>query len=144
MEQEQIKREPEQPTIEVTPVVEIPTESVEVVSRGDYPLDKRSSRGAGKPTNAERADIDLQKRDMRLMAGHILLHFKQMVIRKELDFSQELQLFKELSKYIGYSNDGNKIAEDIGMDTFAMKYLEINTKIKSVAEKQTTKGKGKR
>ncbi len=144
MEPEQLKKEQEQPQVEATPVIEIPTESVEVVNRGDYPLDKRSSRGAGKPTNAERADIDLQKRDMRLMAGHILLHFKQMVIRKELDFSQELQLFKELSKYIGYSNDGNKIAEDVGMDTFAMKYLEINTKIKSVAEKQSTKGRGRR
>lgn len=143
MERE-LKIEQEQPIIEATPVVEIPTESVEVVNSGDYPLDKRSPRGVGKPSNAERADIDLQKKDMRLMAGHILLHFKQAVIKKELDFTQELQLFKELSKYIGYSNDGNKIAEDVGMDTFAMKYLEINTKIKSVAEKQSTRGRGRR
>ncbi len=142
MEQNRIKTETEQAAKAAAPVVDVPTADVEVVSENDYPISKRSPRTVGKPTNAERSDTDLQKQDMRLMAGHILLHFKQAVIKKELSFQEELQLFKEISKYLGYANDGNKTAEDIGMDTFAMKYLEINTKIKRAGEKQSTKGKG--
>lgn len=100
---------------------------------------KRSMRTVGKPSKEERADSDMQKREMRLMAGYILLHFKQAVVQKKLDFNQELQLFKEISKYLGYANDGNKRQEDVGMDTLAMKYVEINARIKNVSGKSAAK-----
>lgn len=102
----------------------------------NYPIDKRSCKTVGRITNEEKADVDFQKNEMRLIAGSVLRHFRRMVDNKELTFNQELQLFKEVSKYLGYNTDGNKSAEDIGMDTFAMKFLEVNARIKK-AEKQS-------
>lgn len=99
-------------------------------TEGKY-IDRRSTRVAGRPSKETRADTDMQKSDMRLIAGYILLHFRQAVIKKELDFNQELQLFKTIAPFLGYNSEGNKLSKDVGMDVLAMKYLEVSAHINS-------------
>lgn len=120
------------------PVVDEPEVEVvvaEEVSK-DYPAVPRGERGSGSPTSDARMDLDMHKREMLLMTGQMLRHFRQQVNRRELTFDQELRLFERVSKYLGYGEDGNKTKEDIGMDAFAMKYLDITAKIKTSARKQ--------
>jgi len=94
----------------------------------------------GRMSDEERSDTDRQKVEMKLIGGLLLKHFREAIKNKELDFNQELQLFKSISPYLGYTKDGNKIAEDIGMDSFAMRYLEVNARIKTAAGRQSAKG----
>lgn len=119
-------------------IATIPEGSPAVVE-GETETINLHKENAGRPSEEDCVDVDRQKVEMKLIGGIILQHFKAALKNKELDFNQELQLFKTISPYLGYNKDGNKIAEDVGMDSFAMRYLEVNAKIKSVQGKRVSK-----
>lgn len=139
MEQTTLKMQKEQATEVAAPIAVMETEEV----LDNFPVAKRSPNFVGKPTNGKRADVDSQKQQMRLIAGDILLHFKKKVHNNELTLDEEIKVFNSISKYLGYPSEGNKTVEDIGMDTFAMKYLEIDTRVKNVAKNTAAKLVGK-
>lgn len=89
----------------------------------------------GRLSSEELCDTNHQLSSMQELGGNILFHFSQQIKNKELDFKQELELFKIISPYLGYDSVGNKTAEDKGLDAYARKYVEVSQRIKVVERK---------
>ena len=75
-------------------------------------------------------DADEQVSCMRDMAGTMLRRWKRAVEKNELSLDEEIKLFKEIKPFLGYGTVGNKTQADIGMDTLAIKYIEVSSHIK--------------
>lgn len=126
----------EQAVETAAPIEDIATvESVELAPTGGKQIRRRMTK---EEKEELLADLGEQQKNMQIMAGMMLQRFKSAIENKELDFEQEIKLFREIKPFLGYNASGSKIAADIGMDSFALKYIELSSHINSVG-KQSSK-----
>ena len=131
---EVIEEAPIEEVVEVIDSLPAPKEEDAVAVKNERPM---------RLTREQRSDTDLQLTEIKGIVGDVLIHMRQAVQKKQLDFNQELKLLTTFAPYLGYDKVGNKTAEDIGMDSFAMKYIEINAHVKTAQEKSISKVSGK-
>lgn len=138
MEQSVLKEKKQK--VEVAKQFAAPTETQqEVVPVEDVTQQIVVKPNYGAQQFEEQSDADHQVKEMRIINGYILKHLRKAIVNKELSVQEELQVFKETSKYMNYGMQGNKSTADTGMEAFAMRYLEIGTHLANKAKKSSAK-----
>lgn len=107
-----------------------PIIDAEVVDSTDLATIEPANAEIVTPATYMSVDTDEQVACMRDMAGMMLKRWKRAIEKKQLTLDEEIKLFKEIKPYLGYGTVGNKSQTDIGMDTLAIKYIEVSSHIK--------------
>lgn len=141
MEQTTLKKKrgrPAKKAVAAAPV-EIPTLAVEEVKETAPAVQTQYVAKRGALTDIERSDPNIQIQGMQMLAGEILMHFKDAIKKKQLGFVEELKLFHEIAPYLGYTTGGNKLPADVGLETQARKFVEINQRVRVVEQRLVSK-----